>query len=69
MNLTERRKRLLNGSCRGFNISIPAGLKIALIERAQYEDLPASRIVRRALLNYLTDSERSDSKELAAVNG
>jgi predicted transcriptional regulator len=46
-------QQLLTGPCVGRNISLPKALEIALQQQALREDRPVSRVVRRALVEYL----------------
>lgn len=48
-------QQLLNGPSVGRNISLPKNLDRALKDQAHREDRSVSRIVRRAIVNYLED--------------
>lgn len=51
--------KLLRGPSIARNFSMPKALYDALKERARQEDRPVSRVVRRALILYLTDTMSS----------
>jgi predicted transcriptional regulator len=53
-------RQLLTGPCVGRNISLPQALEAALQQQAIREDRPVSRVVRRALVEYLERQASDD---------
>lgn len=54
---------LLKGPSINRNISLPQALDKALVQQARVEDRPISRVVRRALIQYLEAGNGQDDKE------